>query len=406
MSVGKTICMLVVAVCMAALGYLVSYWYPPSRSGAVSRVAAAMDLRERATRIEAQGRLEPVSGTLAVSAIPGEEIVELSARAGQSVSRGDVLAVLGSRVIREAERVLAERQLEKARRQIEAEEGLAQLREELAAVAQLQAQAKAREIPPEESIRVAEAREALAAARLEKLEQLSQDPRTRDAIAETELEQQRLLLRQIQVDLEQHRAQLQAARQSQELAQRAADLDMALAKATREQLVPISPVPALEQSVELARLAEEASLVRAPCDGTILEVYARQGERVANTPILQLGDLRQMVCIAEVHEANLKDLEVQEPDDAGQHTLAPARPYRTTIRSAALTQELTGQIVEVGQLIGAPALRDPNPLAPADRRTVKVRIALDESSSVIARRFVHLQVNVTIHLTDADAPKD
>lgn len=406
MNVGRAIFVLAVAAGMAVLGYLVSYWYPPASSTSVSRVAAAMDMREPATRIEAQGRLEPVSGVLAVGAMPGEEIVELSARAGQSVSRGDILAVLGSRAMRQAERVLAERQLEKARRQIEAEQTLAQLREELAAVAQLQAQAKAREIPPEESIRVAEAREALAAARLEKLEQLSQDPRTRDAIAEAELEQQRLLLRQIQVDLEQHRAQLEGARRAQELAQRAADLDMALAKATREQLLPVSPVPALEQSVELARLAEEASLVRAPCDGTVLEVYARQGERVANTPILQLGDLRQMVCIAEVHEANLKDLDVQMPDDGGTSALAPAKPYRATIRSAALTQPLNGQITEIGQLIGAPALRDPNPLAPADRRTVKVRIALDEASSAIARRFVHLQVNVTIHLTGADATKD
>ena len=69
--------------------------------------------------------------------------------------------------------------------------------------------------------------------------------------------------------------------------------------------------------------------MRAPCDGTILEVYARQGERVANTPILQMGDLRQMVCVAEVHEAILKDLEVKTaptiPDDG---KLVPARNYR------------------------------------------------------------------------------
>ena len=59
-------------------------------------------------------------------------------------------------------------------------------------------------------------------------------------------------------------------------------------------------------------------------------------------------------------------------------------------------------MVEVGRLIGAPALRDPNPLAQTDRRTARVRIALDEASSEIARRFVQLQVNVTIHLTDVE----
>jgi CYTH domain-containing protein len=67
-----------------------------------------------------------------------------------------------------------------------------------------------------------------------------------------------------------------------------------------------------------------------------------------------------------------------------------------------LEQDLHGKVVEVGRLIGAPALRDPNPLAQSDRRTVRVRIELDEASTAIARRFVQLQVNVTIHLTDAE----
>ncbi len=112
--------------------------------------------------------------------------------------------------------------------------------------------------------------------------------------------------------------------------------------------------------------------MRAPCDGTILEVYARQGERVANTPILQMGDLRQMVCIAEVHEASLKELEIKKiSDDPDDGKLVPARDYPVTIRSAALEQDLQGRVIEIGRLIGAPSLRDPNPLAQSDRRTVK-----------------------------------
>jgi HlyD family secretion protein len=156
----------------------------------------------------------------------------------------------------------------------------------------------------------------------------------------------------------------------------------------------------------MAKLAEKASVVRAPCDGTVLELFARQGERVANAPILQLGDLSQMVCVAEVHEANLKDLEVTTvADSAADGKLVPARDYGVTIRSAALEQDLRGKVVEVGRLIGVPALRDPNPLAQSDRRTVRVRIELDEASTAIARRFVQLQVNVTIHLTDAEKSK-
>jgi HlyD family secretion protein len=402
MTIGRTFCLLISALCIAAVGYAASYWYPLPRPGSQPTDIAAPEPLENPPRIEAQGRIEPVSGTLTVGATPGEEIVQLNAHVGQTVKKDAVLAVLGSQKLRSEERVLAEQQLAKAQQQFEAEQALGKLRQDVAMISQEQAAAREKEIPTQESIHVGEQRETLASARLEKLEQLKKDPQTQDAISDAELEQQRLLVRQIQVELEEHRTKLEAARQTQGFAQRAADLDVAMAKLTQENLVKVSPLPVLEQSVKLARLTEEASLVRAPCDGTILEVYARQGERVANTPILQLGDLRQMVCIAEVHEASLKELEIKKiSDDPDDGKLVPARDYPVSIRSAALEQDLKGTITEIGRLIGAPAMGDPNPLAQSDRRTVKVRIELDEVSTETARRFVHLQVNVTIHLTDA-----
>lgn len=402
MTIRRTFCLLVAALCMAAVGYAASYWYPLPRPGLKPADIASPEPVENPTRIEAQGRIEPVSGTLTVGAIPGEEIVQLDAHVGQTVKKDAVLAVLGSQKLRREERILAEQQLEKAQRQFEAEQALGKLRQDVALISQEQAAAQEKEIPTQESIRVGEQRQALAVAHLERLEQLRRAPQTQDAIAEAELEQQRLLTKQIQVDMDQNRTKLESARQTQGFAQRAADLDVAMAKLTQENLVKASPLPVLEQSVKLARLAEEASVVRAPCDGTVLEVYARQGERVANTPILQMGDLRQMVCIAEVHEASLKELEIKKiADDLDDGKLVPARDYPVSIRSAALEQDLKGNITEIGRLIGAPALGDPNPLAQTDRRTVKVRIELDKASTEIARRFVHLQVNVTIRLTDA-----
>jgi ABC exporter DevB family membrane fusion protein len=400
MTIGRTFCVLVAGSCVAAMGYAVSYWYPFPRPGVRPPTQGTLsEPHENPTRIEAQGRLEPASGTLAVGAIPGEEIVQLNAHVGQAVKKDEVLAVLGSLELRIAERVLAEEQLEKAKRQFEAEQSVGKLRQDVAQISQQQAESRKKEIPPQESIRVAEQRLALAETQLKKLEQLRNDPQTQEAIAEAELEQQRLLIRQIQLELDANRVKLEMAQQTQELAQRAAALDVAIAQTTQDNLVKASPLPVLQQSVELAKLAEKISVVRSPCDGTILEVYSRQGEHVANTPILQVGDLRQMVCVAEVHEENLKDLEVNAvPDSAGDGKLVPARDYVVTIRSAALEQDLHGKVVEIGRLIGAPALRDPNPLAQTDRRTVRIRIELDEASTAIARRFVQLQVNVSINL--------
>lgn len=407
MTIGRIICVPFAALCMAAAGYAVSYWYPWPRGGSASSPAGAFaQPQEKPTRIEAQGRLEPAAGTVAVAALPGEQLVQLNVHVGQLVRKDDILAVLGSLELRSAERALAEQQLEKARHQYDAEQALGELRADVAHLSQQQAAARAQEIPPEESIRVGQQRLELAATHLKKLEELRNDPQTQEAIVEADLAQQRLLVQQIQVELDESRTRLDAARQTQQLAQRAADLDVRIARTTQQNLVKASPLPVLEQSVELARLGEKASVVRAPCDGTVLEVFARQGERVANAPILQLGDLRQMVCVAEVHEANLKDLQVTTvADAAGNGRLVPARDYAVTIRSAALQQDLRGKVVEVGRLIGVPALRDPNPLAQSDRRTVRVRIELDESSTELARRFVQLQVDVTIHLTDAPPPQ-
>ena len=111
----------------------------------------------------------------------------------------------------------------------------------------------------------------------------------------------------------------------------------------------------LSKSTELTRLTAEATSVRAPSKGKILQIYTREGERVANTPILLMGDLEQMICIAEVHEANLKHIKTKMENGK----LIPDGTYPVTIRSVALEEDLKGEVMEVGQLIGAPNCATP-----------------------------------------------
>jgi len=156
------------------------------------------------------------------------------------------------------------------------------------------------------------------------------------------------------------------------------------------------PGEMLQQTAELARLAAEATSVKAPRGGKILDIYIREGERVSNTPILLMANLDQMDCVAEVHEANLKTIETTEVNGK----LVPERRHAVTMNSIALDRPLTGEVREVGRLIGAPKLRDPNPLARTDQRTAEVRIKLDDDCLERARKLVHLQVNVIIHLEE------
>ncbi len=155
MTIGRTFCVLVAALCLAAVGYAVSYWYPLPRPGVRPPTEGILsEPQENPPRIEAQGRLEPVSGTLAVGAIPGEEIVQLNAHVGQAVKKDEVLAVLGSLELRVAERVLAEQQLEKAKRQFEAEQSLGKHARGRGQISQEQAEVGRKRNSAEESISV------------------------------------------------------------------------------------------------------------------------------------------------------------------------------------------------------------------------------------------------------------
>ena len=392
----STVWILSAAVIVAA-GYVTTYWFPLSRMfpDASPLGISEADGWERPP-IAAQGRLEPEKGVWMVGGIPGEEIAQLDVQVGQDVKKGDLLAVLGSIRIRKKEHALARSKLSQAERQLDFEERLAELKQEMAQLAVQRAEEGKREIAAQDSsVDVGQSRLTLATARLESLKKLREH--AGEAVAQADLEQQQLLVRQLEVELQQGDIQLQVARENQDLAYQAAAKELELARLQFNRLDSISPIAALRRAAELADLAAQASRVCAPRNGKILEIYLHRGERVATTPILKMADLSSMVCVAEIHEASLKRL-------PGPKTLElPEGPERDLLvdlpvemRSQALQQPLTGRVVHVSRLIGAPSLRDPNPLAASDRRTARVRIRLDEQSAEVARRFVHLQVDVTI----------
>jgi hypothetical protein len=51
-------------------------------------------------------------------------------------------------------------------------------------------------------------------------------------------------------------------------------------------------------------------------------------------------------------------------------------------------------VIRIGNIVAEPALKDPNPLAPTDRRAVEARIELGPEASEEARKYVHMEVEV------------
>ena len=109
-----------------------------------------------------------------------------------------------------------------------------------------------------------------------------------------------------------------------------------------------------------------------------------------------MGDLRNMVCIAEVYEADVKEIEkgqgvtIRSPSFSGEFADGEV-DEKTKVRSGGMR----GTVERIGGMIAPPGMANRNPLAPADRSVVEVRITIDDEKAVEqARSLVGLQVTI------------
>lgn len=130
----------------------------------------------------------------------------------------------------------------------------------------------------------------------------------------------------------------------------------------------------------------EMSYVRAPTAGQVLEVYARPGEVVGSQGIVTLGQTQQMNAIAQVYELDINKVRL------GQSA---------RITSDALTEEITGKVVQIGAQVNPQNIMSTDPVADVDQRIVAVKIRIDPSDRQKVSSFTNLQVTVLI---DTDKP--
>ncbi|KDR56904.1 MULTISPECIES: HlyD family efflux transporter periplasmic adaptor subunit [Oscillatoriales] len=134
---------------------------------------------------------------------------------------------------------------------------------------------------------------------------------------------------------------------------------------------------ALRQAQADLALAE----IIAPRNGQVLKIHAHPGEKIDNLGILELGETRQMVAIAEVYESDIHRVKI------GQSA---------RITSAALEGELSGIVDRVGLQIQRQDVINADPSANIDSRVVEVRVRLDETASQKVAGLTNLQVLVVM----------
>ncbi len=177
-----------------------------------------------------------------------------------------------------------------------------------------------------------------------------------------------------QADVE--RAQAELAQAERELSRReglrrggaAPDTELEAARLARD--VARATLAKAQAELELSR-------VRAPLDGQVLEIHAREGERVGPEGILDLGDTSAMFVVAEVYETEIGGIQI------GQ---------RARIQSPALPRTLRGKVERIGLKIGKKDVLGTDPVADTDARVVEVEIRLDDPTP--AARLTNLRVDV------------
>lgn len=330
---------------------------------------------------------------------PGDRVEQVLVEPDQRVSVGDQLIRLASERARREELQLLDERIAEAQQAWElqiAEADEAVMRARRAVQQAEMAQRHAEE--QNELVRQAQQSVEMARRPLQRLEQAAQESSGRGLVSPADLDRQRLAVEQAEQQWRQSSLAAQQAQEAAALALEAAQRQLDAAVQTRARLAQSRALAVLRQQRVLVETQLELAQIAAPIDGVVLRVDANTGDSVGQTPLVELADLSEVHCFAEVHEA-----------DAPRVRLGQT----AQMESAALERPLIGRVTRIDSVVGRPQLRSPNPLAPVDFRAVGVTISLDEESAALAARWIQLQVDVTIQTppqeTDADeaaAPSD
>lgn len=348
----------------------------PSGSGATGpAVGDAFVPKIAPDRVVALARLEPATGLIDLGGIPGDQVVKLSVVPGQFVHKDEPLIVFDSHTLRELDVAAAKSQLEEATKRLAAEQAHA---DALVRSAQLAVDALVLD-----DLELSAQRTKLQA--LEKGLEIARRDYDRlsklDAAitSQQELEHAGLMRDRAEIELTASKELIKKLEVGRDLRSREAQATLDQARAGRAKVEPSVPIESLRQALAAAEERLRSATLRAPCDATVLETFADEGDAVGQMPLVRLADLRSMIARAEVYETQVAAVQ------PGQ---------RVEITADALPTTLAGTVERVGAVVGGNQLFSLDPRRTTDNRVVEVRIRLDDAG--VAAKFVSLQVTATI----------
>ena len=209
-----------------------------------------------------RGYTEAPAGTVMLGPDPagGDVLLELRVREGQSIKRGEVVAVLSNYPRYETQLRDAEGKLEKQRIRREA----------------ILSGYRTTQIAMQEGVvRMVAEQTKLKALELTRSDKPPNMKQLELSISQHNLEQQQAWLRVMKEALK---------------------TDLAVAN---------SDTTILAAMVDTARISREQALVRSPIDGVVVQIFSRQGERVLGTGIAKIVDFSKLRVFADIDDVHL-----------------------------------------------------------------------------------------------------
>jgi HlyD family secretion protein len=151
-------------------------------------------------------------------------------------------------------------------------------------------------------------------------------------------------------------------------------------------LVAARNVAAAEADLARVKLDTQRALVVAPIAGTILDIKATPGQRPPAEGIMEMGDTSQMMAEVEIYQDRIGSVK-------------PGQPVELV--ATALGQTLRGTVESIGLTVGRQGLISDDAAANTDARVIRILVALDSASTVVASAYTNLEVIARIDTSAA-----
>jgi HlyD family secretion protein len=332
--------------------------------------------------VTALGYLEPRGQVIKLSAPNSgggaNRVERLLVERGQQVSSGQVVAVLDSYDRLQAALVQAQKQVAVARSNlaiVKAGAKQGEIAAQRSEIGRLEAQRQGDTQAQEATVARLQAELQNAQIDAQRHESLFRQ----GAISASLRDSKALALKTAQRNLEEAQVVLRriGTTRSPELASATATLD----RISEVRPVDIEAAQAqVDQAiagVEQAEAQLTLASVRAPQNGTVLEINTRPGELVSNNGIIELGQTAQMTALLEVYQTDIGKVKLGQSVELSAEGVPDA---------------IAGTVTEIGVQVKRQNVINSDTSANIDARVVEVRVKLDEKETQKLSGLTNLQV--------------